>query len=398
MELSVAEVLQRSINAHTEGNLQDAERLYRAILESQPDHPDANHNLGLLLVGQRRITEALPLFRKALQANSRVEQFWLTLISALIEAFAIDEVRQALLDARLAGVSKHKLDAMEAQLKLALDSDEPPQAPRALLLESYQSGEMEQAEGLARSLTDDFPNHPFAWKVLSAVLRELGRLSDAVSAARTVVTLTPDDAEAHCNLGLIEQELNQLEAAEVSYRRATAVRPDNAEAHFRLAVFLQGLGRYVEAEEEYRAVILVQPRHVGALVNLGTVLRALGNFAGSFSAYKNALNLNPAGPSPDGVKSGLQASMRSSILSNIGNVLKDSGDYLDAVSAYREAIKEDDNNRDARAALGYLLLKLGRFESGLQEIKAVDGAISLQLHPAGFSVEGGLDERDSFGV
>ena len=48
MILTVEQELQQGIAAHKEGKLKDAERLYRAILQSQPEHPDANHNLGVL--------------------------------------------------------------------------------------------------------------------------------------------------------------------------------------------------------------------------------------------------------------------------------------------------------------------------------------------------------------
>ena len=47
MEQTLEQSLQQGVAAHKEGKLQDAERLYRAILQSQPLHPDANHNLGV---------------------------------------------------------------------------------------------------------------------------------------------------------------------------------------------------------------------------------------------------------------------------------------------------------------------------------------------------------------
>ena len=50
MKLTIEQALQQGVAAHKEGKLQDAERLYRAILQSQPKHPDANHNLGVLAV------------------------------------------------------------------------------------------------------------------------------------------------------------------------------------------------------------------------------------------------------------------------------------------------------------------------------------------------------------
>ena len=48
MELTIDQALQQGVASHKEGKLQDAERLYRAILQSQPNHPDANHNLDML--------------------------------------------------------------------------------------------------------------------------------------------------------------------------------------------------------------------------------------------------------------------------------------------------------------------------------------------------------------
>jgi thioredoxin-like negative regulator of GroEL len=50
MELTIEQALQQGTAAHKEGKLEDAERLYRAILQLQPSHPDANHNLGILAV------------------------------------------------------------------------------------------------------------------------------------------------------------------------------------------------------------------------------------------------------------------------------------------------------------------------------------------------------------
>ena len=105
MELTIDQALQRGVAAHKEGNLQDAERLYRAILQSQPNHPDANHNLGVLAVSMNKAEAALPLFKAALEANPKIEQFWLSYIDALIKTERFDAVRQVLTDAQHAGVA-----------------------------------------------------------------------------------------------------------------------------------------------------------------------------------------------------------------------------------------------------------------------------------------------------
>ena len=43
-------MLQEGVAAYNAGNPREAERLYGAILEFQPEHPHANHNLALKVV------------------------------------------------------------------------------------------------------------------------------------------------------------------------------------------------------------------------------------------------------------------------------------------------------------------------------------------------------------
>ena len=70
MELTIDQALQQGVAAHQEGKLQEADRLYTAILSAQPNHPDANHNMGLLAVAVGQTEVALPYFKTALETNS----------------------------------------------------------------------------------------------------------------------------------------------------------------------------------------------------------------------------------------------------------------------------------------------------------------------------------------
>ena len=64
MELTIEDAFRKGIEAHQAGRLQDAERLYRAILQTQPQHPDANHNLGVLAVKSvGKIEDGLPFLK-----------------------------------------------------------------------------------------------------------------------------------------------------------------------------------------------------------------------------------------------------------------------------------------------------------------------------------------------
>ena len=118
MELTIKQVLQRGVAAHKEGKLQVAERLYQAILQSQPKHPDANHNLGLIALAANKVDLALSLFKTALEANPKIEQFWLSYIDALIKGKQSEVAQQVIERAKKQGISREKIDALERQLAL----------------------------------------------------------------------------------------------------------------------------------------------------------------------------------------------------------------------------------------------------------------------------------------
>ena len=174
MKLTVEQALQQGIAAHKEGKLQDAERLYRTILQSQPAHPDANHNLGVLAVSVNKADAALPLFKTALEANPKIEQFWLSYIDALIKGQHFEQAKKVFEQAKTQGVDAARLIALEAQLapinrQGTAGSASPSQKQLDSLLEHYKNGRFIGAEKLAVSITNEFPKHQFAWKVLGAV-------------------------------------------------------------------------------------------------------------------------------------------------------------------------------------------------------------------------------------
>jgi thioredoxin-like negative regulator of GroEL len=127
MELTIEQALQQGITAHKEGKLQDAERLYRAILQSQSAHPDANHNMGVLAVGVGKVQEALPFFKTALEAKSSIAQFWLSYIDALIKLGQIADAKAVFSQAKSKGASSETFDQQGTELsKLSTNPQAPP--------------------------------------------------------------------------------------------------------------------------------------------------------------------------------------------------------------------------------------------------------------------------------
>ena len=276
MKLSIEQVLEQAILEHQKGNLHLAENLYRAILKSKPDDPDANHNLGILSVSVNQIEAALPLFKTAINANPKIEQFWISYIDSLIRANKLKEAKRTIKNAKNKGLNTRKMDALLSQSKRTLDTKLPAQKKLNALLEYYKSGRFGEAEKLALSITQEFPKHQFSWKVIGALYAKLGRNSEALNANNIALELSPKDAEVHSNLGNTLQELGRLDAAEACYRKAIELKPDYAEAHCNMANMLKKLGKFDEAEVAYKQSIKLRTKYDLAHHNLGILLKELG--------------------------------------------------------------------------------------------------------------------------
>jgi tetratricopeptide (TPR) repeat protein len=347
MELTIEKALQQGVAAHKEGKLKDAERLYRAVIQSQPANPDANHNLGLIEVSFNKVKLALPRFKAALEANPKIEQFWLSYVDALVKNNELEEAKQAVKKATNKGFDSNKLEALLSQSKAAADTKLPSQVQLSSLLEHYKNGRFGDAEKLAISITKEYPNHQFGWKVLGAVLKQTGRIGESLASSQNSVRLAPQDAEAHNNLGIILQELRRLEEAEASYRQAIALKPKYAEAEYNLGNALQEQGRLEEAEASYKKTIVLKPDYTEANYNLGTTLQKLGRLNEAEASYKKAIALKPDYAEAN---------------SNLGITLQKLGRLEEAEECYTQAIALKPGFAKAHYNLGNTLKELRRLE------------------------------------
>ena len=116
MELTLDQALQKGIEAHKAGRLQEADRYYTAILKANPKHSDANHNMGVLAVGVGKVEEALPFFKAALEANASIAQFWLSYLDALIKLDRFDDAKVVFDQAKSNGAKGDGFDRLEQRL------------------------------------------------------------------------------------------------------------------------------------------------------------------------------------------------------------------------------------------------------------------------------------------
>src|SRR6478609_8994337 len=78
--------LKEALASHRAGQLGAAERAYRAVIDSEPRHPMANHNLGVLMIQSGRAKDGLRHLKAALEANPNEALFYFSMAKGLLSA------------------------------------------------------------------------------------------------------------------------------------------------------------------------------------------------------------------------------------------------------------------------------------------------------------------------
>ncbi len=221
----------------------------------------------------------------------------------------------------------------------------PPQEQLNRLLGHYQAKQYAQAEAISVALSQQYPEHPFAWKVLGAIFQNQGKSQRALEPTRRSVELSPLDSDAHLNLGAVLRDLGQVENAENSCREAVRLKPNNALAQFNLGIILRDLGKLVQARECYERTLELEPNHVSALLNLSALFLDLNLFDEAEVKARALLVID---------------SQNSQALQNLGSALMGLERVDEALDIFTEAIRMAPADLVLRCNQGKALQKLGR--------------------------------------
>lgn len=267
--------LAAAVAHHRAGELEQAELLYRAVLETDPDTAEALHNLALLLRGKGEGAAAETLVRRVLALCPDLAAAHNSLGNLLSDAGRAEEAAAAYAEA-----VARKPNYAEAYFNLA-GAEMARGRPDAA------------AESLGQAIRLR-PGFAAAHRRLGEVEAARERYEAAAIAFAEAARLDPSAAAASLDSrGVMLQRLGRFAEAEAAHGRAIALDPAAAEPHNNLGTALQRQGRPAEAAEAYREAVRRQPDHVGALTNLGAVLQALGRFAEASAALEQALSLAP---------------------------------------------------------------------------------------------------------
>jgi hypothetical protein len=115
-EFSAAAELDRALAHHRSGEVAEAERIYRRILEVDPKYSHAHNNLGLLALQDRRPADGIPLLRQALDMNPTHSYCWMSLVFGLMQTGELQTARTMLAEAARRGIRSEPLDDLGSRI------------------------------------------------------------------------------------------------------------------------------------------------------------------------------------------------------------------------------------------------------------------------------------------
>jgi tetratricopeptide (TPR) repeat protein len=299
IELTLDQALQKAVEAHKIGQVQEAERLYTAILQAQPKHSDANHNMGVIAVSVGKVKEALPFFKTALEANPNVGQYWLSYIDALIKLDRMPDAKAVFDQAKDKGIKGDAFDQLENRLSEfhvseSQSQDPDPSSEQLQPISSlYTQGQLQNALSETTQMLERFPNSVVLYNIAGASNAGLMQFDEAIACYKKALKIKPDYAEAYNNMGVALQDKGDSEAAIKSYKQALKIKPDYAEAYNNMGNALKDKGDLEAAIESYKKALKTKPDYAEAYSNMGVVLNDKGDLEAAIESFKKALRIKP---------------------------------------------------------------------------------------------------------
>jgi tetratricopeptide (TPR) repeat protein len=263
-QMTINQALLKAVEAHKSGDVAAAKRLLSKIIQIEPNQPDANSNMGAILVASGDLEEALPFIKTALEANFSVGQYWFNYIDVLFKLNRFSEALELLAVARDKGCKGQAFDELEEKLSSAAIKFEI-QIER--LLKLIDQGEIAKVLEVSEPLLKAFPDSLSILNVVSLANEKSGNFNAAVDNYEQVLKIVPNSPEAYSNIGNALKEQGKLEEAIEAYNKAIAIKPDYAEAYNNLGNALAEQGKLEEAIEAYNKTLAIKPDYADAMEN-----------------------------------------------------------------------------------------------------------------------------------
>lgn len=206
----------QAIALHRAGRLDEAEAMYRQLLQVLPGDANLAHFHGVLLYQRHRTAEAMAQVRRSIALDPTVAAWHNNLGNMLLDQRQASEAAEAY------------------QRCLALDADNLEVRNNLACLWRL-TGHLPEAEALLREAIARAPNYCEAHANLAVVLAQQGRMDEALDSGARALALQPANPRSRRMLGALYAQRGRWAEAEQVFRAWLSACPDDPQAQHHLA-------------------------------------------------------------------------------------------------------------------------------------------------------------------
>ncbi|MBP5398830.1 MAG: tetratricopeptide repeat protein [Alphaproteobacteria bacterium] len=329
--MSYETIFQQALKFHQNGQLDEAEKLYRQVLQIAPNNPQILNLLGIIAQSKNLHEQAVSYFEQSLLNDSNNFEVYFNLGWSLFELKKYAEAANAYHRVitlkpqtfqaynalgKIYAIENKKLEAksafehaltinpqyLEAQINLAcleqnlsqlqnLFQQNPSRGDIAYNIAKIyqQQNQLEPAKEYALQAAQLSPCEDF-FLFCADILSQLQHPDEALKYYQQALNDNPDSVPALINIANSAQDASQTEQM---YKKALSLSPKNFDAHLNYAVLLHKQNRLNEALEEYRQAAILNPNSAEVSNNLGLLQRSLNNLPQAIDLLLNAFCLSP---------------------------------------------------------------------------------------------------------
>ena len=232
-QFDISRLFEQAIQHHQVGQLEQAKRKYQEILDTNPQHADSSHLLGLVEYQYGNYVKAIEHIQQAVLISPEQPVFLNNLGNVLKEIGELDR----------------SVQAYQQALEVAPDDAE---IHNNLGVTLKEMGELDRSVQAYQQALEINPQYAEAHNNLGNVLKEMDRLDESIHAYQQALEINPKYAPAYSNLGNTLDAKGELDQSIHAYQQALKINPQYAEAHKNLSLSYLKLGNFKQGWEEYQ--------------------------------------------------------------------------------------------------------------------------------------------------
>lgn len=301
----------QAVKMHENGQIDEAEQIYRELLTITPHNPDLLHLIGLIAHHKHAFSSAVDFIGQAVALKPNHVPFifslayalqeWGKYFEALENYYKIIELEPNIPETwnnmgniyRLQGELNKAQECFEKALNI---SPSLVIALNNLSLLYIDWGEIGIAKKHLLSALEIKPDYDEALFNLANLERNQGHYEEALNHYRTALKINPKFVRCFNSMGVALEQLKEFDQAEEAFMNALKIDSKNAETLKNLANVLFFKGLEAQAEQKYKEALQIDHNLFDAHANLGHLLQKQGRLEEALEHYRRAVIINPKQP------------------------------------------------------------------------------------------------------